>query len=61
MSAKHYKLALPASTERIRQARIYLEKMSQEEQIDLMVKAKVMTIEQAARAKKKLAEAKVIK
>ncbi len=61
MSAKRYKLALPASTERIRQARIYLEKMSQEEQIDLMVKAKVMTIEQAARAKKKLAEAKVIK
>jgi hypothetical protein len=35
--------------------------MSPERQIELMVKAGVMTAQQAERAKKKLGEAKVIK
>jgi hypothetical protein len=57
MSVKRYRLALPASTERIRQARATLKKMSQEEQIDLMVNAGVMTVQQVEQAKMKLGEA----
>jgi len=45
-----------ASSERIRQAFRHFERMSKEDRIDLLVKAKVMTPEQAERAKKKWAE-----
>jgi len=56
MSAKHYKLELLSSTKQIRKAMRFLQKMSKEKRIDLMVKAGVMTEEQAEKAKKKLAE-----
>ncbi len=45
-----------ASSERIRQAFQHFERMSKVDRIDLMVKAKVMTPEQAERAKQKWAE-----
>ncbi len=61
MSAKRYKVTLPASSEKIRQARAKLKRMPKERQIDLMVAAGVMTEKQAARAKKTLREAKVVK
>ncbi len=56
MSVKRYKLALPESTMRIRRARKRLEAMTKDERIDLMVKAGVMTPEQAARAKETIAQ-----
>ena len=56
MSAKHYELEVSSSTLRIRKARKFLQKLPKEKRIDLMVKAGVMTEEQADRAKKKLAE-----
>ena len=56
MSAKRYKLEVSSSTLRIRKARKFLKKLPKVKRIDLMVKAGVMTEEQADRAKKKLAE-----
>ncbi len=56
MSAKRYKLTELSSRQRIRQAMINFEKMPKEKRIDLMVEAGVMTLEQAERAKKKIAE-----
>ena len=56
MSAKRYKLEVSSSTQRIRKARKFLQKLPKVKRIDLMVKAGVMTEEQADRAKKKLAE-----
>ncbi len=56
MSAKRYKLEVSSSTLRIRKARKFLQKLPKVKRIDLMVKAGVMTEEQADRAKKKLAE-----
>ena len=61
MSVKRCKLTLPASTDRIRKARAKLKEMPQERQIEIMVKAGVMTVQQAERAKKKLGEARVTK
>jgi ribosomal protein S20 len=56
VSAKRYKLEVSSSAERIRKARKFLQKLPKVKRIDLMVKAGVMTEEQADRAKKKLAE-----
>lgn len=56
MSIKRSKLALSESTLRIRRAMKNLENMPKAKRIDLMVKAGVMTPEQAARAKETLAE-----
>jgi len=56
MSVKRCKMALPSSSQRIRKAKKSLKTMSKAKQIDLMVKARVMTRKQAERAKKKLAE-----
>ncbi len=56
MSKDFGEMPLSASSERIRQAFRHLEQMSQEDQIDLMVKAKLFTPEQAERAKQKWAE-----
>ncbi len=56
MSVKRSKLAVPSSVWRIRKARERLRGMSDLEGIELMVKAGVMTREQADRAKQRLAE-----
>jgi hypothetical protein len=56
MSVKRYKLALPSSTQRIRKAKMSLKAMPKSKHIDLMVKAGVMTENQAEKAKKKLGE-----
>ncbi|MFO0926971.1 MAG: hypothetical protein U0736_08005 [Gemmataceae bacterium] len=56
MCAKRYKLEVPSSTQRVRKARKALREMSQVDQIDLMVKAGLMTPEQAEKAKQKLAQ-----
>ena len=56
MSVKRYKLALSTSRQRIRKARKFLRAMPRLKQIELMVKAGVMTEEQAEQARKKLAE-----
>ncbi|MGP0068721.1 MAG: hypothetical protein ACLQGP_34610 [Isosphaeraceae bacterium] len=61
MSAKRYKLTLPASSQKIRKAKAKLKQMPKERQIDIMVAAGGMTEKQAARAKKTLGEAKVVK
>jgi len=57
MSVKRYKLALPASSQKIRKARKQLKEMSKLRKIELMVEARVLTVEQADKARKKLAEA----
>jgi len=57
MSAKRSKVALPASSRRIRQAKKALQTTSQQVRIDLMVQAGVMTSQQADKAKAKLAVA----
>ena len=49
MSAKHYKLAMPASSEKISEAKRRLKQMPKLTKIELMVKASVMTPEQAER------------
>jgi NADH:ubiquinone oxidoreductase subunit B-like Fe-S oxidoreductase len=61
MSAKHSRLTLPSSSQKIRKAKARLKQMPKERQIDLMVAAGVMTEKQATRAKKNLSQAKVIK
>ncbi len=61
MSVKHYKLTLPASSQKIRKAKDKLKKMPKERQIELMVAAGVMSEEQAVRAQKTLRDAKVVK
>ncbi len=53
---KRDKLALPSLTQRIQKAKKSLEAMPKSKQIDLMVKAGVMTEKQAEKAKKKLGE-----
>jgi biotin synthase-like enzyme len=58
MSAKNYKLSLPASTENISKARKAFKEMSKVQKIELMVSAGVMTREQAERAKQKAFETK---
>ncbi len=55
MSRKRSRIPGSASSEMIRKAVKNLQKMPQEQQIDLMVEAKVMTREQAERAKKEWA------
>jgi hypothetical protein len=57
MSVKRYKLAMPTSSQRIRKAKASFQQMSQLKKIELMVQAKAMTEIEAARAKKKLADA----
>ena len=61
MSAKRYELPVSESVAIIRRARAKLERMPRERQIDIMVKAGVMTEEQAARAKKAIAEREAAK
>ena len=56
MSVKRYKLALPTSSEKIRQAKTRFKAMTKLRKIELMVEAGVMTKSQAKRAKKKLEE-----
>ena len=56
MCAKRYNLVLPSSSQRIRNARKSLRKMSKVERIDLIVAAGSMTEQQAEKAKKKVAE-----
>jgi hypothetical protein len=56
MSKKRSKVAGSASSQMIRKAVKNFHKMSKERRIDLMVEAKVMTPEQAQRAKQKWAE-----
>lgn len=43
-----------SSVERIRRARLMLQQMTQEQKLDLLVKAGLLTQEQADRAKEKL-------
>jgi hypothetical protein len=59
MSVKHYKLALPSSSQKIRKAKESLKGMSMSKKIDLMVDAGALTDKQAAFAKKKLGKGKV--
>jgi hypothetical protein len=61
MSRKRSRVASSASSERIRRAVEHLQQMPQEERIDLMVEAKVMTREQAERAKKEWARIRAAK
>ena len=61
MSVKHYKLALPTSSQKIREARARLKEMTKLRRIELMVEAGAMTKKQAERAKKRLGEDGVIK
>lgn len=58
MSKKHSKVASSASSQAIRKAVKNLQQMPKEKRIDLMVEAKVMTREQAERAKKEWAKIK---
>jgi hypothetical protein len=61
MPVKHYKLALPSSSQKIRKAKESLKEMSKSKKIDLMVKAGALTDKQAALARKKLGEGKLVK
>lgn len=56
MSAKRSKPMLPRSAHQIAQARKLLRTMPWTRKIELMVQAKVMTPEQAERAKQRLAD-----
>lgn len=56
MSVKRYKLALPSSSQKIRKAKKSLKAMPKLKRIELMVKAGAMTEEQAAKARRTLAE-----
>lgn len=56
MSAKRSKFPISESAWRIRKAKKMLKEMSDLEGIEVMVKAGVMTREQADRAKQRLAE-----
>ena len=56
MSVKRYKLALPDSSQRIREARKKFKDMPKLRRIELMVEARILTAKQAERAKKKLSE-----
>jgi hypothetical protein len=56
MSRRRSTVASSTSSQKIRDAVKNLRQMPMEERIDLMVQAKVMTREQAERAKKKWAE-----
>jgi len=56
MSVKRYKLAMPASSRKIREATTNLKQMSRLRKIELMVESGAMTERQADRARKKLAE-----
>ena len=56
MSKKGSRVARSASSEKIRLAMKHFFRLPKERRIDLMVEAKVMTPEQAERAKKKWAE-----
>jgi hypothetical protein len=60
MSVKPYKLALSSSSQKIKKAKDSLSQMSQSKKIELMVKAGALTDKQAAVAKKKLGEGKMI-
>jgi hypothetical protein len=57
MSVKRYKLALSASSQKIRKAKKTLKQMTKLRKIELMVEAGAMTKRQAEKARKKLAEA----
>ena len=61
MSKDFGKTPLSGSAWMIRKAMRRYQKMSQEEKIDLMVKSKALTPEQAERAKKKWAEIQAAK
>ena len=54
MSVRHYKLALPSSSQKIKKAKASLSRMSKSKKIELMVEAGALTDKQAAVAKKKL-------
>lgn len=56
MSKKHSKMARSASSHLIGRAMKNFRQMPKERRIDLMVEAKLLTPEQAERAKKKWAE-----
>jgi ribosomal protein S20 len=56
MSKKQSKITMSASSRKIRRAVVNLQHMPREKRIDLMVEAGVMTSDQAARAKRNLAE-----
>jgi alkanesulfonate monooxygenase SsuD/methylene tetrahydromethanopterin reductase-like flavin-dependent oxidoreductase (luciferase family) len=56
MSEKPLKMARSTSSQKIRKAMKNFQRMSKEQRIDLMVEAKVITPEQAERAKRKWAE-----
>ncbi len=56
MSVKRYKLARSSSSKKIRKATKILQGMSTLQQIELMVKAGTITLNQADRARKKLEE-----
>ncbi|QEH35050.1 hypothetical protein OJF2_35950 [Aquisphaera giovannonii] len=56
MSAKHSEVALPASSERIREAKAALKRIPKERKLELMVEAGAITPEQADRARKRLAD-----
>jgi hypothetical protein len=60
MSVKHYKLALPSSTQQIRKAKASLKEMPEAKKIEQMVAAASLTVKQAERAKKKLGDGKLI-
>jgi hypothetical protein len=61
MSGKRSKVASSASSQQIRRAVKKLQQMPKEERIDLMVEAKVMTQEQAERAKAEWAKTREAK
>jgi hypothetical protein len=60
MSVKRYKVVLPSSSQRIRQAKESLRRMTQLRRIELMVKAGAMTEVQAQKARAKLGEVKIV-
>jgi hypothetical protein len=57
MSVKRYKLAMPASSQRIKKAKKTLKEMPKLKKIDLIVASGGMTEKQAEKAKKKLMNA----
>ena len=56
MSKTRFKMAKSASSQKIGEAVKHFHQMSKERRIELMVEAKVMTPEQAERAKRRWAE-----
>ncbi len=61
MSKKRSKMPRSASSEIIRKALRNLQEMPEERHIDLLVKSKLITLEQAEQAKKKWAEIQAAK